>query len=167
MGNRFFSKVQYGSENPAARGTPVAATRIWPGQMMQVLSDTKIEAPVEQFGVRMENRRALSYETLYQSVLSSSHAGFQQLLPLFGGGLKGAVSPSDGGAGDYTWAFTPSLTAANEPDSFTLEFGDDAAAYRVPYCLFDRITIKGDIAQDGGAAPVSVEGSFFGRTIAA
>ena len=46
-----------------------------------------------------------------------------------------------------------------------MQLGDNVQAYQVEYCMFDKITIKGSIPQDGGAAPVSVEGSFFGRQL--
>ena len=70
--------------------------------------------------------------------------------------------------GDYLWPFTPGLTPAagdNAPDAFTLQLGDEQQAWRVPYCMTDRITLKGKVSQDGGAAPVSLESGFFGRYI--
>jgi hypothetical protein len=103
-------------------------------------------------------------------VLSYPHAGFEQLLMPLQCGLKGIAAPTEttAGQGDYNWVFTPNLTAVaglNAPKSATLELGDNVQAYQVPYVQFDKIIIKGSIPQDGGAAPVTVEGSYFGQKI--
>ena len=166
MGSRFFTIVQYGKET--THGTAVAATKMWPGQAMRVVTDSKPSYPVEQFNVRMESRRGIVYERLYQNTLVSSHAGFQQLLLPLGCGLKGGVTASEQtvGEGDYLWDLTPSLTGSNSPDSVTLEIGDDAQAWEVEYCMFNRISISGNVSQDGGEAPVSIEAEFFGRKLA-
>lgn len=169
-GNEFFTIAQYGLEAATARGTAVAATRMRVGVAPRITTDSKPEFIQEQFNIRMAARRVQVYERLYVNTLSTPNAGFQQCILPFATGLKGAVTASEQTADqdDYLWAFTPGLTVAagdNAPDSFTLQVGDEQQAWRIPYCMTDRITLKGKVSQDGGSAPVSLESSFFGRYI--
>ena len=169
-GKNFFTIAQYGKETAASKGTAVAATRMRVGTAPRVTTDTKPEFPSEQFNIRMESRRAVVYERLYQNTLTSPNAGFQQFILPFATGLKGAVTASEqtSAQGDWKWAFSPGLTQAagdNLPDAFTLQLGDDQQGWRVPYCMTDRISLKGKVSQDGGSAPVSLEQGIFGRYI--
>lgn len=166
MGNRFATVLQYGQE--ATSGTPVAATSIWPGNPPKIESDSKFEFPVENYGMRVQTRRAVKYETLYTNSISAPNAGFQQLLLPLQCGLKGLSAPVEAtpGQNDYEWVFMPSLTSTlNAPKSATLEFGDNDQFWKAPYCMFDKISIKGAVAQDGGSAAVSLDASFFGRSL--
>lgn len=163
--SEFFTYQQYGKE--ATKGTAVPATRIRVGQAPRILTDSKVEFINEQFNTRMASRRAHVYERLYTNTISIANAGFQQMvLPLMTG-LKGGITGSEvtPSQSDFLWTFTPSLTATNAPEAFTLQLGDDEQFWRVPYCMTDRISLKGSVAQDGGSAPISLEQSFFGRYI--
>ena len=169
-GNEFFTIAQYGKELAASKGTAVAATRIRVGQAPRITSDSKPEFINEQFNIRMDSRRVHVYERIYQNSLMTNAAGFQQMILPFHTGLKGGVTASEqtSAQADYLWTFTPNLTAAagdNLPDAFTLQLGDEQQAWRIPYCMTDRISLKGKVSQDGGAAPVSLEQGFFGRYI--
>lgn len=167
MGSEFFNLTQYGKEDPGARGTPVAATRLFIGQMQPIKSDRKPVYPVEHRGVRAESFRSVIHQYLYTNTLSTEHGCFQHLPLFLGGGVKGAVTPVEQTTDqdDYLWAFTPSMTAANNPDSFTLRMGDDNQAWISEYCMFERIRISGQVAQGAEASPVRVEADFFGRQI--
>ena len=167
-GQEFFTKVQYGKES--TKGTAVAATRIRTCVAPRITTDTKPEFIQEQFDIRMASRRVGIYERLYMNTLSTPNAGFQQLIMPLLTGLKGGVVASETtpAQGDYLWTFTPGLTVAagdNSPDAITLQLGDDQQGWRVPYCMTDRITLKGKVSQDGGSAPVSLEQGVFGRFI--
>lgn len=166
--SEFFTVAQYGKET--TKGTAVPATRIRVGVAQRIITDTKPQFIPEQFNIRMASRRVAIYERHYMNVLSTPNAGFQQMILPLATGLKGGITGSEvtPAQGDYLWAFTPNLTPAaglNTPDSFTLQLGDGEQAWRVPYCMTDRISIKGSVAQDGGSAPVAMEQSFFGRFI--
>ena len=89
MGNRFFSKVQYGKES--TRGTAVAATKILLGKVPSVNSDRQPVYPTEDVGIRADAVRAVVHQYLYNNTLSTEHGYFQQLPMLFGCGLKGGV----------------------------------------------------------------------------
>jgi hypothetical protein len=167
-GQEFFTICQYGKE--ITKGTGVAATKIRVGQAPRIITDTKPEFIEESYNIRMASRRVGIYERLYMNTLSSPNAGFQQLLLPFSTGLKGGVTATNttSPSTDWLWTFTPGLTVAagdNAPEAFTLQLGDEQQAWRVPYCMTDRITIKGKVSQDGGSAPVSLESGFFGRYI--
>jgi hypothetical protein len=165
MGNRFFSKVQYGKES--TRGTAVAATKILLGKVPAVNSDRQPVYPSEDVGIRADAVRAVVHQYLYNNTLSTEHGYFQQLPALFGCGLKGGVTASEvtPSQGDYLWTFTPSLTAANNPDSLTIELGDDVQAFESEYAMFERIRISGQVSQGMDASPVNVEADFFGRQL--
>lgn len=169
-GQEFFTIQQAGIESALAHGTPVAATKMLVGVAPRIISDSKPEFIEEQFNIRMASRRNKVFERIYMNTISTPVAGFQQLILPHLTGLKGAVVPTETtpDQNDYSWPFTPGLTVAagdNAPDSFSLELGDEQQAWRVPYCMTDRITLKGKVSQDGGAAPVSLEQSVFGRYI--
>lgn len=165
MGSEFFNQVQYGKET--TRGTSVAATQLFIGQMPAIKSDRKPVYPKEHWGVRADSFRSVIHQYLYSNTLSSDHGAFQHL-PILFSSIKGGVTATEttGGQGDYLWDFTPSLTASNSPDSFSLRFGDDNQAYLSEYCMFERIRISGQVAQGMDAAPVRIEADVFGRQIA-
>jgi len=167
MGSEFFNQVQYGKENPAAMGTPVAATQMFIGQMPAIKTDRKPTYPKEHFGARSDSFRSVIHQFLYQNTLSTEHGAFQHL-PLLGSALKGAVTAAEQTAGqqDYLWAQTPSMVAANNPDAFTLRMGDDVQAHISEYCMFERIHISGQVTQGMDASPVRLESDFFGRQLA-
>ena len=165
MGEKFFSVIQYGKEAPTAQGTAVAADTIWVGQVGAHTSDRKISYPVEQFKVRAESNRSVVGQRLVIDTLMSDHGTFQQLPMILSGLLKGGVTPVEQNTsqGDYLWDFTPSLTAGNALDSFTIEKGDDTQAWEAEYCMFERLTLSGQINQDNSFSPVNIEAAFFGR----
>ena len=164
-GSRFFSKVQFGKES--TRGTAVAATRVMLGKSPAVGTDRKPIIPDEDIGIRAKGVRSVIHQYLYNNTLSTEHGYFQQLPAIFGCGLKGGVTASEVTAsqGDYLWTFTPSLTAANSPDSLTIELGDDTQAFETEFSMFERIRISGQVAQGMDASPVNVEVDFFGRQL--
>lgn len=166
MGERFFTKVQYGKES--TRGTAVAATKILAGTQVSALSaDRKPRAVPENIGVRAEAMRSVVDQYLVQESLAIQNGYFQILPMLFGCGLKGGVTAAEvtSGQHDYLWTFTPSLAfgVANSPDAITLEKGDDTQAFEAEYCQFERIKISGQVAQGAEGAPVSIEAEMFGR----
>lgn len=167
MGNRYFSKVQYGKEVISTHGTAVPATKILLGKVPAVNSDRKPEFPAEDVGIRTDAVRSVIHQYLYTNTLSTEHGYYQQLPMLFGCGLLGNVTPAPvtGGKTDYLWTFTPSLTASNTPDSLTIELGDDTQAFEAEYCMFERIRIGGQVSQGMEASPVNVEADFFGRQL--
>ena len=139
MSSDFFKRIQYGKETTS--GDAVAATRMFIGQAPAIKTDRKPVYPKEHFGVRADAMRSIIHQYLYQNTLAVEHGAFQHMPVLFGCGIKGGVTPSPvtGGKTDYLWTQTPSLVAANTPDSLTIELGDDVKAWEAEYCHFSRI----------------------------
>jgi hypothetical protein len=167
MGNRYFSKVQFGKES--TRGTAVAADTILLGKTPAVSTDRKFVVPEENTGIRAQGVRAVNHQYLYNNTLSTEHGYFQQLPALFGCSLVGGVTASEVTAsqGDYLWDHTPDLSfgSSNAPDSLTIELGDDTQAFESEYCMFERIRISGSVSQGQDASPVAIEADFFGRQL--
>lgn len=165
---RAFSKFQYGKES--TRGTAVAATKILAGaQVKGVPTDRQYQFIEDALGVRAASARSNAYELLVEDTLTLPACYYQALPLIFSCGLKGNITASEAtpGQGDYLWTFTPSMTAANAPDTVTLEMGDDTQAYEIEYVMFRNIKVSGEIAQDGGDSPVQVEVEYFGRQVTA
>jgi len=168
MGERAFSKIQWGLEPSSAQGTAVAAdTLLLAGTHPPIPPDrvpTMIEddAGVRALGVRA-NPRIDQLEV--KSSLNFSDAYYQLLPILFSMGIKGGVTPVEqtSGEGDYLWTFTPSMTATNTPDSGTLEVGDDTQAYECEFMQIERLAINGTINQDNTPARVGIDVDFYAR----
>lgn len=167
MGERAFSKIQYGKEVKTTHGTAVPATKTLLGTVPPVKADRKPIYPEVNVGLRARSVNSFIYETLVKDSLKIDYGYFQVLPMLFSCGLKGDVTAAEvtPAAGDYLWTHTPSLTAANTPDSITLETGDDVQAYEAEYVMFEKLKFSGAVDQSGGAAPVVIEADYFGRQL--
>jgi hypothetical protein len=168
MGERAFSKLQYGKEVLATHGSAVAATKILAGAEIQPVNPDRTPAfPEDSLGVRARSSRARIDQLLATNTIKVPAAYFQCLPLFFSCGLKGNLTPVEqtGGQGDYLWPHTPSMVASNTIDSITLEAGDDTQAVETEYVMFEGIKLGGVIAQAGEMAPVSIEGAYFGRQV--
>ena len=149
-GEMVFNKIQYGKEVKTTHGTAVPATGIFPGAI-KVGTDRKIVYPQEPIGNRALTQRSVIYQLLTEGVsLSMTDSIFQKLPFLCSMVLKGDITAAEqtGGQADYLWDFTPSLTAANIPDSTTIEFGDDTQAYEMEYCIGKSIKFSGKLGSN-------------------
>lgn len=161
-GEMTFIKNQYGKENPAAHGTGVAATRIWPGTI-KVPPDRKPDHPTELTGSRIQNRRTVIKQILVDGMtMTMDAAQFQALLMVFAMGLKGNVTGVAANTADYASVFTPSWSASNALDSFSVETGDNIQAFEIDYVMAKRIVISGKLGDDSF---VKVEVECFGESM--
>lgn len=165
MGSRLFSKFQIGKET--TRGTAVPADTVLLGQVSAVKPDRKPVYPTEHFGVRADALRSVVHQYQVADTFSSAHAYFQLLPLVFGCGLKGGVTATETTASqhDYAWNQSPSLTAANNPDAFTGEKGDDTQAFQFEYAMIERIRLAWTVSQGMEASPVSLEFDYFARQL--
>lgn len=164
MAELVFLKSQYGLEAASAHGTAVAATKLWPGTV-SIPADRKPQFKTVMSGRRTREQQGVINQILVDGLtLKMEQGAFQALPMLFSGLLKGAVTASETtpSQGDYAWSFTPSLSAANNPDSFTLEWGDDVQAYEAEYLMFNALKIAGALGDDAG---VSLEATGFAKQI--
>lgn len=162
MGELVFRKIQYGKET--TRGTAVAATKMWPGEI-SVPVDRVPVFPQLASGRRARAQLGIIPQLLVDGfTLKADPCPFNLLPMVFSAGLKGGVTASEVtvGQSDYLWDFTPSLTAVNAPNAFTVEFGDDTQAYEMEYALARSIKIAGALGENAG---VSVELEAFARQI--
>lgn len=158
-------KIQVGLES--TKGTPVAATAILLGEHPTIPTDRRPQRVVEDTPYRGEAIRHRTDTILVSDSLRFPNAYYQLIPWLFSVGLKGNVTPAEQtpAQSDYLWDHSPSETASNSPDSLTLELGDELQAYEIEYVQIERIRISGNIPQDGGVAPVSIEVDYYGRQV--
>lgn len=165
MGARSLSKWLWGRE--ATRGTAVPATRIIGADVKGIPTDRVWEPVRLAKGLRVDRTHKRNDEYIVRDTISFAN-GYYQLLPgLFESCLDGTVSPAEVTSlqSDYKWDFTPLLTAANTPKTLTIEMGDDTQAFEVEHCMFDNLKFSAEVSQDGGAAPVKIDASYFGRQV--
>jgi hypothetical protein len=159
-GERVFVKNQYGVE--ATHGTGVAATRMWPGTVT-VPKDRTVDHPQNLTGSRILSRRSVIKQIVVDGiVLSMEAAQFQALLMAFGIALKGGVTGAavTGGGNDYLSDFTPHWDGAGDPDTISLETGDNVQAFEIDYVMAKSIKISGKVGAD---EYVKVEVECFGK----
>jgi len=76
-----------------------------------------------------------------------SGATFEDILFPLLMALKGSVTPTqedvtdDGDA--YLWTFTPTSESADNPDTFTVEWGDDVQVWETEYCFGTGLSVSG------------------------
>lgn len=163
MANPVLGKVQIGKET--VRGTAVPATKLLPITQNPLPADRKPIPVNYDLGVNAEVTGVTTQGILAEDSLSWDQGFFQVLPYILSGLLKGGVTATEKsvGKGDYEWDHTPSLTADNTLDSFTLERGDTQQAVEIEYTLFKRLKISGQVNQEGGESTVKVEVDYFGR----
>lgn len=133
-GTQIFTYVNMGKET--TRGTPVAPTRKMYGEGTGVLT---VDAGLnfhegENRGVRTRIARATqTTEDVSISFRSVSGIGYDDLLIPFTQ-LKGGVA-AVGATADRTWTYTPSMTAANAPEAWSVDIGDDVQNWRCQYAM--------------------------------
>jgi len=139
-GTQVFTYANFGKE--ATRGTPVAPTRQFYAEGTGVL-DFNYGLNFherENAGVRTRIRRATQQkEDVALKVRTVSGVGFDDLVIPFSQ-LKGGQTGTGAGA-DKTWGFAPSMTAANNPEAYSVDVGDETQNWRCQYCMASRFTI--------------------------
>lgn len=158
-GVQVFTRFDVGKET--VRGTPVAPTRKLYGECTGVLApDFGLSFHEgENSGRRIRARRATSLSedvALKFKTKADGGIGYDDLVVPFSQ-LKGGASGVGGGA-DKVWTFTPSLTAANNPESYSVDVGDDVQAWRVQYGMMSRWKLSSALGQ-----ATMLEADWFGQ----
>lgn len=148
-GTQIFTYANFGKET--VRGTPVAPTR------QVYVEGTGILVPdfgqnfheAENTGRRYRTRRVTRQtEDVSLNIRTSSGVSYDDLVIPFSqiaGGKTGV-----GAGADKTWTFTPSATAANSPESYSVDVGDDVQNWRCQYAMARSFRISaglGDVTQ--------------------
>jgi len=163
MGLEALYICQYGLES--SHGTPVAAdTRL--GCIVGFPEDDREKvAPMQSLGTRMGRNLDAAYtkRVLADGItVNAADGAYFQLLPwALSCGLRGNISPSAGGDGDYTWTFAVNQTGTEDIDSSTLEGADDTGAYESAYCMMKSFTMGGAIDE----GDVTFNSEWFGDKV--
>lgn len=140
-GTQIFTYVNFGKET--TRGTPVAPTRMFFDDGVGVLTPNLGQNfhESENTGRRYRTRRVTrTTEDVALKFATSSGVGYDDLVIPFSQ-IKGAQT-GVGGAADKTWTFTPSATAANNPESYSVDVGDDIQNWRCQYTMLRSFKIS-------------------------
>jgi len=148
-GTQVFTYVNYGKET--TRGTPVAPTRQLyaegTGMMTPVYGQNFHET--ENTGRRYRTRRVTrTTQDVDIHIATPAGVSFDDLVLPFSQ-IKGAATGTGAGA-DKTWTFTPSATAANNPEAYSFDIGDDIQNWRCQYTQFRSFRLiagLGDVTQ--------------------
>lgn len=141
-GTQVMTYWQMGKESSA--GTSVAATRRWfpngTGAInidnhMSIYRGNRGNWTMATGGIEMGEDVQLTYQ-------SNPDIGLlYDELPFILGQIDGGNSPS-GALANKTWTIAPSQTAANSPESYTIEVGDDTQEFEFEYAQARSFTIS-------------------------
>lgn len=154
-GIQSFTYLNYGKET--VRGTPVAPTRKWYGKASGVLGfDLGLNLHEdENYGRRSDVRRATQTTEDVALQIGTDALAFDDIW--FLSQLKGGLTGTGAGA-DKTWAVVPSMTAANNPEAYSIDIGDDVQNWRLQYAMWSEWTMGA--ARQG---TTSLTGNVFGQ----
>lgn len=145
-GTQIFTYANFGKET--SRGTPVAPTRQMYAEGAGILThDLGIDFHEgENAGRRYRVRRATqTKEDVALKVRTVSGVGYDDLVIPFSQ-LKGGVTGTGAGA-DKTWTFTPSATAANAPEAYSVDTGDDTQNWRCQYTMASAFRLSSAVGE--------------------
>lgn len=135
-GIEVFSRIALGKET--TKGTPVAPTRRFYGTLAGNLNlgDVLAFHTSENRGLRTRPGRAptILREAPTLTLADTDGIGFDDLVALFSMGIRGGQTGTGAGA-DKTWTFTTQNTAANSPEAFSVDAGDDVQNWRLQYVM--------------------------------
>ena len=140
-GTQVFTYLNLGKET--VRGTPVAPTRQMYVEGTGILDhDPSLNFHEgENSGVRTRIRRATQQaEDVSLKFKTKSGIGYDDLVVPWSQ-LKGGLTGVGGGA-DKTWTGTPSMTGANNPESYSVDVGDETQNWRVQYAMMTRFKLS-------------------------
>lgn len=148
-GTQIFTYFNVGKET--TRGTPVAPTRKLYAEGTGVLD---VEPSLnfhegENRGVRTRITRATQQaEDVNLKASFASGVGYDDLVVPFSQ-LKGGVTGTGAGA-DKTWTFTPSMTALNNPEAYSIDVGDDIQNWRIQYGMMKSFKLTSALGEVTG-----------------
>lgn len=156
-GTQIFTRLNWGKET--VKGTPVAPTRqVYAEGTGTGTEDLSLNFHEEEnSGKRTRIRRVTQQsEDAAIQFRTASGVGYDDLIWPLVCGLR-TISPTGAGA-DRTWTGTPSMTAANSPESSSVDIGDDTQNWRYQYCMFESFKISAALGE-----LTQLEGSLFAQ----
>lgn len=142
-----FYKVQAGQEGTA--GTPVAATAKWMAmQLYPKVADRDIRQAEEDRGSLAAHFRGYTVQQKADLGNLVGDVTFEDILFPLHMAIKTAAATQPDSAespATYLHTFSPSLTSANTPKTFTVEWGDNNQVWESEYVIATGLTISGAI----------------------
>lgn len=145
-GTQIFTYANVGKET--VRGTPVAPTRqlYVDGTGLMEFDFGQNFHEAENTTRRYRTRRVTRQtEDVSLKLATASGVSYDDLVVPFSqlaGGKTGV-----GGAADKTWTFTPSATALNNPESYSVDIGDDIQNWRIQYAMAKSFKISAALGE--------------------
>ncbi|MDD5092774.1 MAG: hypothetical protein PHV74_00110 [Dehalococcoidia bacterium] len=157
-----FRKAQIGKES--GYGVEAEATAVLLGNFTHKDNPT-VTLPEEATGHLSKYTRYLKTNTIAE-ISRQGTFSFEQCLYYLLMSIRGNIVPTQldsdpGSVHAYEWAFVPSLTSANNPNSFTLRYGNNVQAFITKYVLAKTLEIKG-----GANEAVQLACNMFGQNFA-
>jgi len=146
-----FYRVQAGKETAGSLGTAVAATAKWMQFLLHPrVGDKTWVQPEEERGSKVGAFRA--YVPQEQAELGdlTGDVTFEDLIYALSMAIEGveASQPdSSNYPSSYLWDYDPSLTAADTPYAFTVEWGDDVQVWEAEYVFATGLAISGALGE--------------------
>jgi len=141
MGLAALKRLQLGLESTSGTNVPATA-KLMGVTAGHALGDRVITQPDEDRGNLSAAFRTFTPTLLWQDTLRGSLT-FEDALYYLSMAVKGGVSPTTVDTSARLWTFTPSLTAANAPDTYTLEIGENTQEYEAEFCFAESLEITG------------------------
>lgn len=158
---------QLGKENPAARGTPVAATNRFFLDSLSVDPGAVTHKPTPPVGT-LTRQGPTSITRKLAQIKAAGPLTFEQIGYFLGMGVKGAVAGTVGPP-LYTYTYNPDEVSDPAPDTYTIErrLKDMLAApgyddIEMEYCFCRQFTIKG---AEGEEAVWQIDADIVGRQV--
>ena len=156
-GLRDLTKIQIGLETTP--GSDKAATARLIGKMTMA-PDFKYSRPDDFDTGNLSSYERSDIIAEQAKISFEGDATYEQLPYILGMSIKGAVTGAGGGS-PYSWVYEPSLTSANAPDTYTIEYGDNHQAYQSTFCFAKSLEISGQIDD-----AVKVKADMVGQSMA-
>ncbi|MPZ13981.1 MAG: hypothetical protein GEU73_06090 [Chloroflexi bacterium] len=153
-------RIQLGRET--VPGTAVAATIKAMGfQLGMSLHDRVITQPEDHHGSLAAAHRHYTQSQEWTDELSGNPT-FEDILYPLAMAIRGNVTPTTpvGATAARLWTFTPDLVTPNTPDTFTLEFGDNAQAYEVEHVFATSLELSAALGD-----PWEISAELIGRQV--
>ena len=132
-------RIQAGREATAAQGTAVVADKVWIGTLTMTPNIT-FHRPVDERQSLAEFRRVKKVAQR-GTLRYEADATYEQIIDFLAMSVRGNRSSSDpsGASNAKLWNFTPRLTASNNQDSFTVEYGDDTRVWQAKFAIITTL----------------------------
>ena len=138
MAYEVFRKIQIGPEGANARGVLIPATRKLLGTLQVTPQTTWFRPEDERNSLAMHSRQVKVLES--SEVRWEGPATYDQIIHFLSMGLgTAAITTPGGGPLRRLWDFTQALTSAPNPRTYSIEYGDNTQAFKIPFAFVSTL----------------------------